>query len=81
MLKELQSGKKVSGSKQSRRAVRSGLAKTVFLAKDADPHLTAPLKALCEEHGVPVCEDCSMRELGRAGGIEVDAAVAALLKD
>ena len=34
------------GVKQSRRAIRDGLAKEVFLASDADPELTAPLLAL-----------------------------------
>ena len=81
MLKELQSGKKVSGVKQSRRAVRDGLARAVFLARDADPALTVPLRTLCQECNVPVFEGCSMRELGTASGIQVDAAVAALLKE
>ena len=80
MLKELRSGKKVSGVKQSRRAVRDGAARAVFLARDADPALTAPLLALCREQDVPVFEDCTMRELGQAAGIQVGAAVAALLK-
>ena len=81
LLKELQSGKKVSGVKQSRRAVRNGLARAVFLARDADPALTAPLRTLCQDNGVPVFEGCSKRELGLASGIQVGAAVAALLKD
>lgn len=81
MLKELRSGKKVSGVKQSRRAVRDGLAKAVFLARDADPALTSPLRAFCREKDVPVFEGCSMRELGLAAGIQVGAVAAALLKE
>ena len=81
MLQELRLGKKVSGVKQSRRAVRDGLARAVFLARDADPALTAPLRALCRDRDVPVFEGCSMRELGFASGIQVNAAVAALLKE
>ena len=80
MLKELQAGKKVSGVKQSRRAVRDGLAQAVYLAGDADPALTAPLRALCREKNVPIIECASMRELGQAAGIQVGTAVAALLK-
>lgn len=80
LLKELRSGKRVSGVKQSRRAVRDGLARAVFLARDADPTLTTPLRAFCQEHQVPVYEDCSMRELGLASGIQVGAVAAALLK-
>ncbi len=81
MLKELRSGKKVSGVKQSRRAVRDGTAQAVFLARDADPALTGPLRSICEARGVPVNEGYTMREIGQAAGIQVGAAVAALLKD
>lgn len=80
MLKDLPSGRKVSGVKQSRRAVRDGLAQTVYLARDADPALIAPLRALCRENNVPVVECASMRELGRAAGIQVGSAVVVLLK-
>lgn len=80
MLKELYSGKKVSGAKQSRRALLEGTAQTVYLAKDADPALTGPLRALCLERNVPVMDQWSMRELGQAAGIQVGAAVVTLLK-
>lgn len=80
MLKELYSGKKVSGAKQSRRALLEGLAQTVYLARDADPALTAPLRALCLERNVPVMDQWSMRELGQGAGIQVGAAVVTLLK-
>ena len=79
-MKELQSGKTVSGVKQSRRAVRDDLARAVYLARDADPALTAPLRELCRETDVPVDEHYAMRELGQAAGIQVGAAVVALLK-
>ena len=79
MMKELRSGKKVSGVKQSRRAVRDDLALAVYLARDADPALTDPIRKLCLEKGVPIVDRCTMRELGQAAGIQVGAAVAALL--
>ena len=80
MLKELSSGKSVSGAKQSRRAIRDGQARTVYLAKDADPALVEPLRALCAEQGVPMVDRYVMRELGQAAGIQVRAAVVTLLK-
>lgn len=80
MLKELYSGRKVSGAKQSRRALLEGLAQAVYLARDADPALTAPLRALCLERNVPVMDQWGMRELGQAAGIQVGAAVVTLLK-
>lgn len=81
MIKELQSGKSVSGVKQSLRAVRDNMARAVYLARDADPALTAPVRTLCAEKDVPVVDRCTMRELGQAAGIQVGTAAAALLKE
>ena len=79
MLSELRAKKKVIGVKQSRRAIRDGLARQVFLATDADPALTAPLAEQCRSHGIPVETGRTMRELGQAAGIQVGAAVVTLL--
>ncbi len=80
MLKELRTGKRVTGMKQARRSLRDGLALRVYLAKDADVGLTEPVRELCRAQGVPVCEDYTMREIGQASGIQVGAAVAALVR-
>ena len=80
MLEELARGQRVIGVKQSHKAIRSGGAKKVFFAADADPELLSPLKALCEESGVPSVCAGTMSELGQACGIEVGAAVAVLIK-
>ena len=80
-MKELQSGKTVSGVKQSRRAVRDDLARAVYLARDADPALTDPIRSLCQERGVPVDDRYTMRELGQAAGIQVGTAAAAVLRE
>ena len=80
MLKELRTGNRVSGAKQSRRAVRDGMARAVCLARDAAPAVVEPLRALCLERKVPVFDEWAMRELGQAAGIQVGAAVVALLK-
>ena len=81
MLTELSLGTKVVGAKQVRRAVESGKALRVFLAGDADPKVTDPVAALCEETGIPVEGGLSMKELGEACGIAVGAAVAALVRE
>lgn len=80
MLEKLRTKEKVIGVKQSRRAVRDGLVQMLFLAADADPAMTAPLAQQCAEGGIPVNEAFTMRELGQAAGIQVGAAVVALLK-
>ena len=79
MLKGLEHAAKVVGAKQVRRALADGRAKRVYLAKDADPHLTQPLAELARERGVAVSQADTMEALGRACGIAVGAAVAAEL--
>ena len=69
MLEELKTAKKVVGIKQ-----------LVFLAKDADPALTGPLLAQCRENGVEVVTDITMSELGKACGIAVSSAAAAIVR-
>ncbi len=80
MLTELSNKAKVVGAKQVRRAVENGSAQKVFLAADADPRVTEPISELCAQLGVAVETVPSMKELGRACGIAVGAAVTALLQ-
>jgi large subunit ribosomal protein L7A len=77
---ELTSSKRVVGVKQSRRAIQDGRAARVFLACDADPALTEPLRDACREHGIPVESDCTMAQLGQACRITVGASVAVVLR-
>lgn len=79
MPQRLSGAPSVSGCKQVRRAVAQGCAVLVYLACDADPGLTKPLRALCESKGVAVCESLTMRALGRQVGIAVGTAAAAML--
>jgi large subunit ribosomal protein L7A len=80
VLEELAKGRKVIGVKQSHKAIRDGAAIKVYFASDADPEILSPLRKLCEKNEVP--NECAgtMSELGHACGIEVGAAVAALVK-
>ena len=80
MLTELSSAEKIVGIKQLRKALRDDKAAKVFVAQDADPKLTGPIVETCREKDVPLEEIPTMSELGKACGIEVGAAVAALLK-
>ncbi len=70
----------VVGAKQLRKALVSGSAQQVYLAKNADPALTEPIAELCREQCVPFAWVKSMTELGQACGIEVGAAAAATVK-
>ena len=72
---------KTVGTKQTRKAVASGVAKVVFLAEDADERVLQDLLRTCHERSIEVVQVESMAELGRACGIEVGAASAAVIED
>ena len=79
MLGELTSQEKVVGIKQSRRAIREGLARLVYLACDADPAITDPGAETCAAANVPVERVYTMAQLGRACRVGVGASVVAVL--
>ena len=70
----------VVGAKQLRKALLSGTAHRVYLARNADPGITEPLENLCKTHHVECVWVRSMLELGHACGIEVGAAAAAAVR-
>ena len=76
---ELHKSKFVVGAKQLRKALNNGTARRVFLACNADPAVTEPIAALCQQHSVDYAWVKSMIDLGHACGIEVGAAAAAAL--
>ena len=69
----------VVGSKQLKKALLNGRARYVFLAENADPAITEPIEALCSGGNIQIYWVSSMADLGRACGIEVGAAAAAVL--
>ena len=69
----------VIGLKQTVKAIEQGMVKEVFIAKDADQRLTGKVAILCKEKLIEVEYVDSMRKLGKACGIEVGAATAAIM--
>ena len=78
-LPDLTRFKVVVGAKQLRKALQNGQARFVFLAKNADPAITMPIEALCRDTHMEFAWVSSMKDLGRACGIEVGAAAAAVV--
>ena len=78
-LAELSRRKIVVGTKQLRKALKAGTACKVYLAENADPAVTEPLAALSQENNVSIFWVRSMAELGKACGIDVGAAAAAVI--
>ncbi len=79
MLTKLQTQNKVVGAKQVKRALSKSEVEVVFIAKDADKKVTNEIEKLCESKNVPVEYVDHMEQLGEACGIDINAAVAALL--
>ncbi len=73
--------KKTIGTKQTAKAVDKGLAKAVFVARDAEEYVVRELLKACREQAIPVVEVESMAVLGRTCGIEVGAASAAIIEE
>lgn len=66
------------GTKQTKKAIESLSALEVILADDADQEITSLIYSMCQARGIPVVHVLSMRELGKACGIEVGAATVAI---
>lgn len=78
-LAELETEQKVVGVKQLKKALRDGHVKRVFLALDADPEITQSVSQLSSQYGISCVWAASMADLGKACGIDVGAAAAAVL--
>jgi large subunit ribosomal protein L7A len=80
VLEKLKSGKKTVGIKQSLKAVETGTAQIVYIAKDADEKVINSIKNAIVSTSIEVIYVENMKLLGKTCGIEVGAAVACLLK-
>lgn len=69
------------GTKQTTKAVEQRLATLVYVAQDADPRIVNKVVALCETAGIPVQWVDTMKNLGATCGIDVGAAMAAVIPD
>lgn len=69
------------GKNQTTKVLQQQSALLVLLARDAETRVTQPILTLAEDKGIPVVWIDSMKELGKACGIEVGAAMAAILEE
>ena len=79
MLDELKTAERVVGINQLRKALTAQRVQTVDVARDADPMLTQPLAEQCRALEITVVCVPTMKQLGAACNISVDAAAAAIL--
>ncbi|MTI68420.1 MAG: 50S ribosomal protein L7ae-like protein [Firmicutes bacterium] len=80
MLSELKNCKKVIGTKQAKRALLDDNAKLIYIAKDAESHVVNKIKELSKSKSVEIVLVDTMRDLGKACGIDVSAASVAIIK-
>ena len=73
-----QASQTIIGTKQAVKAMRAGQVLELFVALDADNWVTDPAILLAKEIGIPIVTVESKRELGKAFGINVGAAIVAI---
>ncbi|MBQ9308271.1 MAG: ribosomal L7Ae/L30e/S12e/Gadd45 family protein [Clostridia bacterium] len=71
--------RRVVGTKRVLRAIDEGRVAMAYTAADADLLLTKRVVDRCYEQGIPCVQAESMAALGKASGIDVGTAAAAIL--
>ncbi|MCL4515581.1 MAG: ribosomal L7Ae/L30e/S12e/Gadd45 family protein [Firmicutes bacterium] len=80
-LEMLRAAKKRSvGINQTLKALGKGQVQMAFVARDAEEQVLRELRARCQEEQIEMVTVDSMLILGKACGIEVGAAAAAILR-
>ena len=75
-----QTGKVRKGTNEATKAIERGISKLIVIAEDVDPpEVVAHLPLICEEQNAAYAFVPSKQELGKALGIEVTSAAAAIL--
>ncbi|CAM4252607.1 ribosomal L7Ae/L30e/S12e/Gadd45 family protein [Paenibacillus alkaliterrae] len=69
------------GAKQTMKMLEHNRAIEVYVARDADPQMKEKIVHLCERTGVPYKWIDTMDDLGETCGINVGAAMAALVPE
>jgi len=75
-----QSGKVKKGTNEATKAIERGISKLIVIAEDVEPpEVVAHLPIICDEQGAAYAFVPSKQELGKALGIDVTSAAAAIL--
>ena len=75
-----QTGKVRKGTNEATKAIERGISKLIIIAEDVEPpEVVAHLPLICEEQNAAYAFVPNKQELGKALGIEVTSAAAAIL--
>lgn len=80
MTYRLNTDNKIVGMKQVERALDKDEIQVVYIALDADDYVTKDIIKKSKDKGIDIIEVETMEELGEICNIDINAAVAALLK-
>ena len=80
MIELLKKKEKVVGVKQTKKAAEQDKLEVVFVASDADRRIVEPIIEICESRGIKINTENTMKQLGKAAGIDVGAAIAGILR-
>ena len=73
-------GKVIKGTNEATKAIERGISKLIIIAEDVEPpEVVAHLPLICEEQGAAYAFVPDKQELGKALGIDVTSAAAAIL--
>lgn len=78
---KLMRANKVIGTKQTHKALETGKAKVVYIARDAESKVTSSITEYCSKANVRIVYVDTMAQLGQACGIDVGAAVAGIIEN
>lgn len=81
---ELEKFKKLNrliiGKKQTERSLQKNEVECIYIARDADTDVVIDIIRICSEKNIEVIYVENMKELGEICNIDVNAAVAAVIK-
>ncbi|WP_226671031.1 50S ribosomal protein L7ae-like protein [Metabacillus litoralis] len=75
-----QATKIIVGTKQSVKALLNNEVREIIIAEDADYRIVQKIIHTADQQQVPLTKVTSMKELGKACGIEVGAAAVAIIQ-
>lgn len=73
--------KRTIGTNQTTKALQENQVKSIYVAKDAEQRVIELILGLARQRGLSVIWVDTMKQLGKACGIEVGAAAAAVLEE
>lgn len=73
--------KRTIGTNQTTKALQQNQVKSVYVARDAEPRVIESILGLARQRGLSVIWVETMKQLGKACGIEVGAATAAVIEE